>query len=56
LSLSNLGKAGVGGILHNSSGLWVFDFSLNLGIATNNIAELYIGYSIGTIVRMEFGI
>lgn len=41
MSLSNPRKVGVGGILHNSSGLWISGFSLNLGIATNNIAKLW---------------
>ena len=32
--------ADTGGILWNSSRLWVSGFSLNLGIASNNMAEL----------------
>ena len=38
--VDNLGKVGVGGLLRDSSGSWVFGFSLSMGIATNNMAEL----------------
>ena len=39
-ALSNPGIAGVGGILRDHLGHWIADFSLHLGIATNNTAEL----------------
>ena len=39
-SLGNPGMAGVGGLLCNSAGAWVSGFSLNMGIASNNISEL----------------
>ena len=32
--------AGAGGLLRDSSSLWISGFSLNMGIATNNMAEL----------------
>jgi len=32
--------AGAGGLLHDSSGIWISGFSLNMVIATNNVAEL----------------
>ena len=32
--------AGVGRLLHNSSGAWVLGFSLHMGITYDNIAEL----------------
>lgn len=38
--VGNPGKAGGGGILLSLSGSWVAGFSLNMGITTNNIAEL----------------
>lgn len=38
--LGNPEMADARGILRNSSRLWVFGFSLNLGIASNNMAEL----------------
>ena len=39
-AIGNLRSAGVRGILRNSSSGWLSSFSLNLGIATNNMAEL----------------
>lgn len=39
-SISNLGMAGTGGLIHNSSGDWIFGFSLNMEFAMNNMAEL----------------
>ena len=32
--------AGAGGLLRDSSSLWILGFSLNMGIATNNMAKL----------------
>ena len=32
--------AGVGGLLRDSSELWISGFSLSIGITTNNMAEL----------------
>ena len=32
--------ASAGGLLRDSSSLWISGFSLNMGIATNNMAEL----------------
>ena len=32
--------AGVGGLLRDSSGSWISSFSLNVGITSNNVAEL----------------
>ena len=39
-ALSNPGIAGAGGILRDHLGHWIASFSLHLGIATNNTAEL----------------
>ena len=39
-AIGNLGLASVAGILRDSSGWWLLRFSLNLGIVTNNMAEL----------------
>ena len=39
-SLGNLGLAGAGELLHNSSGAWISGFSLHMGITSNNIVEL----------------
>ena len=39
-SLGNLRLAGASGLLRNCSGSWVSGFSLNMGIASNNIAKL----------------
>ena len=39
-ALSNPGVVGVGGILRDHLGCWIASFSLHLGIATNNMAEL----------------
>ena len=39
-AIGNPGLAGAGGILGDSSGWWLLGFSLNLGIVTNNMAEL----------------
>ena len=39
-SLGNPGMAGVGGLLCNSADAWVSGFSLNMGIASNNISKL----------------
>ena len=38
-AIGNLGLAGVWGILRDSSSGWLSGFSLNLGIATNNMAK-----------------
>ena len=38
--LDNLGLAGAGRLLHNSSGAWISGFSLHMGITSNNIAKL----------------
>ena len=39
-SISNPRMASAGGLLHDSSGLWISRFSLNMDVATNNMAEL----------------
>lgn len=39
-AIGNLGLAGAGGILRNHSGGWISSFSLHLGLASNNMAEL----------------
>ena len=39
-SLGNLRLARASGLLQNCSGSWVSGFSLNMGIASNNIAKL----------------
>ena len=39
-SLGNLDLVGVGRLLCNSSGDWISDFSLYMGITSNNIAKL----------------
>ena len=39
-SLGNPSLAGVGRLLHNSSGDWISGFSLHMGITSNNIVEL----------------
>ena len=39
-SLSNPGRAEAGGLQRGSSGKWISGFSLNLGITSNNVAEL----------------
>ena len=39
-TIGNPGLAGVGGILRNHMGNWLAGFSLHLGIASNNTAEL----------------
>ena len=39
-SLGNPGRAGAKGLLRDSSGKWISGFSLNLGITSNNVAEL----------------
>ena len=39
-ALDNLGIAGAGGILRNHLGQWISGFSLHVGLATNNMAEL----------------
>ena len=39
-ALSNLGVSGARGILRDHLGCWIAGFSLHLGIATNNMAEL----------------
>ena len=39
-AISNPGQAEAGGILQNHSGEWIFEFSLHLGLASNNMAEL----------------
>ena len=39
-SLDNPSMAGVGGLLRDSSELWISGFSLSIGITTNNMAEL----------------
>ena len=38
--IGNLGLAGAGGLLRDSSGEWISSFSLHLGLASNNMAEL----------------
>jgi hypothetical protein len=38
------GGAGVGGVLYNLRGKCLLDFSLNLGINSNNMAEAYAIY------------
>ena len=40
IAIDNPGLASVGGLLRDSFGFWLSGFSLNLGIATNNMAEL----------------
>ena len=37
-SIGNTGMADVRGLLQDSSGLWISGFSLNMGIATKNMA------------------
>ena len=39
-AISNPGLAGAGGILRDHSGVWISGFSLHLGLASNNMAEL----------------
>ena len=39
-ALGNPGLAGAGGVLRDHSGRWVSGFSLHIGLATNNLAEL----------------
>ena len=39
-SLGNPSIAGVGGILRDHLGQWIFGFSLHVGLATNNMVEL----------------
>ena len=39
-AIGNPRLASVRGILRNHSGEWISDFSLNLGLASNNMAEL----------------
>ena len=39
-AISNPSIAGAGGILRDHSGWWISDFSLHLGLATNNMVEL----------------
>lgn len=39
-SSDNLGMAEAGGLLRDSSGLWISRFSLSMDITTNNMAEL----------------
>ena len=39
-AISNLGLAGAGGILRDHLGVWISSFSLHLGLASNNMAEL----------------
>ena len=40
-ALGNPGIAGAGGILRNHLGQWISGFSLHVGLATNNMAELF---------------
>ena len=37
--LGNLGKAGGGGVIRDSSGKWVKGFSRSIGVATSVMAE-----------------
>ena len=39
-ALDNPGLAGAGGVLRDHQGQWIAGFSMHVGIATNNIAEL----------------
>ena len=39
-ALDNPGRVKAGGLLLDSSGLWISRFSLSMGITTNNMAEL----------------
>ena len=39
-SIGNPRMVSVGGLLRDSSGLWISGFSLNMDTATNNMAEL----------------
>ena len=39
-AISNPGLAGVKGVLWNHSGEWISRFSIHLGLASNNMAEL----------------
>ena len=39
-SIGNPRMVSIGGLLRDSFGFWLSGFSLNLGIATNNMAEL----------------
>ena len=39
-AISNSGLAELGGILRDHSGVWILRFSLHLGLASNNMAEL----------------
>ena len=39
-AISNPSIAGAGGILRDHSGWWISNFSLHLGLATNNMVEL----------------
>ena len=38
--IGNPGVASVGSLLRNSASAWISGFSLNMGITSNNIAEL----------------
>lgn len=54
-SLGNLGRAGAKGLLRDSSGKWISGFSLNLGITSNNVAELgAIWYGLQLALNMGF--
>ena len=48
-AISNLGVAGVEGILRNHSSEWISRFSFHLGLASNNMVEL-------TAVRQGLGL
>ena len=37
----NIGKAEGGGVLRDSKGRWIKGFSIHIGIALNNIAEIW---------------
>ena len=39
-AIGNLGLAGAGGLLRDGLGEWISGFSLHLGLASNNMAEL----------------
>ena len=39
-AMGDLGMVAAGGILWDHSSGWIYGFSLNLGLASNNMAEL----------------
>ena len=52
--IGNPGMASAGGLLCNSASAWISGFSLNVGITSNNIAELRAVWQ-GLILAWELG-